>query len=229
MLTRRLAAGGIASLAGVTLTVQFFLVLQEAIEKDVPVTTAAVMYFSFFTILTNLMIAVCLTFAATEPEEDRIWNWPGVQTALAVYILVVAIVYAAVLQGLWTPSGLEFLTDRVFHAIVPMLYVAYWVFLTPKGSLRLANQIVWQIYPFVYMCYTLVRGALVGTYPYPFLDVVRDGYEGVFFNILLLLLLFLTLGTVLIIVDWLLASIQARGQSSAQADGFETSSGATDW
>ena len=212
MLTRRLAAGGIASLAGVTLTVQFLLVLQEAIEKDVSVITAAVMYFSFFTILTNLLIAVCLTFAATEPEEERLWNWPGVQTALAVYILVVAIVYAAVLQGLWIPSGLEWITDRIFHAIVPLLYVAYWIFVTPKGSLRLVNQIAWQTYPFLYMCYTLARGALVGTYPYPFLDVTRDGYEGVFLNSFFLLLLFLTLGTLLILVDWLLASVQARWQ-----------------
>ncbi len=212
MFTRRMAAGGIASLAGTTLTFQFFLVLQEALEKDVPVTTAAVMYFSFFTILTNLLIAVCLTLAATDPEEDRLWNSPGVQTALAVYILVVAIVYAAVLQGLWTPSGLEYVTDRVFHAVVPLLYLVFWIFLTPKGSLRLSHQIVWQVYPFLYMCYTLSRGALVGTYPYPFLDVARDGYQGVFLNSLLLLLLFLTLGTSLIVIDWLLASIQARWQ-----------------
>lgn len=212
MFTRRLAAGGIASLAGVTLTVQFLVILQEAIEKSVPVTTAALIYFSFFTILTNLLIAVCLTLAATDPEEDRLWNSPGVQTALAVYILVVAIVYAAVLQGLWIPSGLEYVTDRVFHAVVPLLYLVFWIFLTPKGSLRLSHQIVWQIYPFLYMCYTLGRGALVGTYPYPFLDVARDGYEAVFWNSLLLLLLFLTLGTLLIITDWLLASIQARWQ-----------------
>ncbi len=96
-------------------------------------------------------VAVCLTLVACEPDEERFWNWPGVQTALAVYILVVAIVYAAILQGLWIPKGLEFLTDRIFHAVLPMLYIAYWVFFTPKGSLRLADQIIWQSYPLIYM------------------------------------------------------------------------------
>ena len=149
---------------------------------------------------------------ACEPDEESFWNWAGMQMTLAVYILVVAIVYAAVLQGLWVPQGLEYLTDRFFHAVMPMLYIAYWVFFTPKGSLRFGDQILWQGYPSVYLIYTLTRGALVGVYPYPFLDVIRDGYEGVFLNSLILLALFFTLGSFLILIDWLLANLQARSQ-----------------
>ena len=74
----------------------------------------------------------------------------------------------------------------------------------PKGTLRLFDQVYWQIYPFLYVCYTLTRGAMIGTYPYPFLNVTQDGYEGVLLNSLILLGLFLTLGTGLIIVDWVL-------------------------
>ncbi len=213
MLTKRIVAGGIAGLGWTALILQLYLAVESAIAHQVPVATVLTIYFSFFTILTNLLIAVCLALAALQPEEHRFWNWPGVQTALAVYILVVAIVYAAVLQGLWTPKGLEFLTDRVFHAVVPMLYIMYWLFLTPKGSLRLMDQISWQLYPLIYMCYTLARGAAVGGYPYPFLNVAREGYEGVLFNSLLLSVLFLTLGTFLIILDWLLGSLQVRWQS----------------
>ncbi len=212
MLTRRLVAGGISSLGWAAVGLQLYLTWENAIEHDDSVVWDVVSYLSFFTTLTNLLIAACLTLVACEPDEESFWNWAGVQTALAVYILVVAIVYAAVLQGLWIPQGLEYLTDRFFHAVMPMLYIAYWVFFTPKGSLRFGDQILWQGYPLVYWIYTLARGAVFGIYPYPFLDVIHDGYEGVFLNSLILLALFFTLGSVLILIDWLLANLQARWQ-----------------
>ena len=56
-----------------------------------------------------------------------------------------------------------------------MLYITYWVFFTPKGSLRFVDQVVWQSYPLIYLIYTLIRGAIIGAYPYPFLDVARPG------------------------------------------------------
>ncbi len=212
MYTKRLVAGGIASLGWAALGLQLHLTIEAALAHDVPVTTAVFAYLSFFTILTNLLIAACLTLVACEADEESFWNWPGVQTALVVYILVVAIVYAAVLQGLWVPTGLEYITDRFFHAVLPLLYIMFWLFLTPKGSLKFKDQISWQAYPFIYLCYTLARGAMFDTYPYPFLNVDRFGYEVVLWNGLLLLGLFLTLGTFLIIVDWLLGSLQTRWQ-----------------
>ncbi len=212
MLTKRLVAGGMSSLGWSALALELYLILYDAVEHDVSVVWEVTNYLSFFTTLTNLLIAACLMLVACEPDEESFWNWPGVQTALGVYILVVAIVYATVLQGLWTPQGLEYLTDRIFHAVMPMLYIAFWVFFTPKGSLRFSDQIFWQGYPFIYFTYTLIRGAIVGVYPYPFLDVIRDGYEAVFMNGLILLALFFTLGSALILIDWLLANLQARWQ-----------------
>jgi hypothetical protein len=114
---------------------------------------------SFFTVLTTILIAACLTLVVCEPDEESFWNWPEVQTALALYILVVALVYAAVLQGLWIPEGIEYLADRVFHAVLPMHF-------TPKGSLRFVDQVLWQSYPLIYFTYTLIRGAIIGAYPY---------------------------------------------------------------
>lgn len=72
---------------------------------------------------------------------------------------------------------------------------------------------MWQNSPLTYLIYTLTRGAIIGAYPYPFLDVARDGYEVVFLNCLWLLALFLTLGSAPILIDWLLANIQTRWQS----------------
>jgi hypothetical protein len=218
MITRRVAAGGIASLGWTALGLQLFVTVENAAALGNSVPGAVFAYLSFFTVLTNLAISICLACAACEPDEGSFWNWPEVQTALALYILVVAIVYAAVLQGLWVPTGLEFLTERFFHLAMPLLYMAFWLFITPKGSLRLSHQIPWQIYPLAFMSYTLIRGAMIGTYPYPFLNVARYGYETVFLNSLMLLALFLTLGTFLIVTDWLLANLQTRWQGQYPAN-----------
>jgi hypothetical protein len=218
MLTRRVAAGGIASLGWTALVLQLYMSVESAAVLGQSVSGAVFAYLSFFTVLTNLAISICLTCAACEPGDESFWNWPEVQTALALYILVVAIVYAAVLQGLWVPKGLEFLTERFFHLVMPLLYMGFWLFVTPKGCLRLSDQIQWQIYPLAFMCYTLIRGAMVGTYPYPFLDVALYGYETVLRNSLFLLALFLTLGTFLIVIDWLLANLQIRWQEQYPAN-----------
>jgi hypothetical protein len=217
MFTKRVIAGGIASLGWTALGLQAFMTVEGALAEGHSVPGALIGYLSFFTVLTNISISCCLVCAACEPDEGSFWNWPEVQTALAVYILVVAIVYAAVLQGLWAPRGLEFLTERFFHVGMPLLYMGFWLFATPKGTLRLSHQIPWQIYPLAFMCYTLIRGALAGTYPYPFLDVAQNGYEAVLLNSLYLLALFLTLGTFLIVLDWLLASLQTRWQGQYPA------------
>ena len=212
MLTRRLLAGSIASLGWTALLVQLALTVQSALMHEEPVIEAVSVYFSFFTVLTNLAVAICLSLAALKPAENLFWNRPAVQASLAVYILVVAIVYAAVLQGLSNPTGLEYLTDRVFHAAVPVAYLAFWLFFTPKGTLRFADQLTWQLYPTTYFCYILARGASYGVYPYPFLNVNQDGYEVVFLNSLMLLALFLVLGVLLILIDWFLGNLQARWQ-----------------
>jgi hypothetical protein len=99
MLARRLAAGAIASLGWAALGLQLYFNLGRSIAYDLSSVGDIVTYLSFFTVLTNLLIAGCLTLAACEPDEESFWNWPGVQTALGVYILVVAIVYAAVLES----------------------------------------------------------------------------------------------------------------------------------
>jgi hypothetical protein len=212
MFTRRLVAGGIAGLGWSAILLQLCFTVANAWTLGESALSEVAAYLSFFTVLTNLAIVICLLCAAYEPGEDSFWNWPEVQTALALYILVVAIVYATVLQGLWVPTGIEFLTERFFHLVMPMLYMGFWLFVTPKGSLKLSHQVPWQIYPLAFMCYTLIRGAMGGTYPYPFLNAALYGYEVVFMNSLMLLALFLTLGTSLVLLDWLLASLQTRWQ-----------------
>jgi hypothetical protein len=214
---KRPVAATIASLGWLALGLQLYLSVNSAVARGTPITDAIVTYFSFFTILTNLLIALCLTLVAWRPDQEAFWNRPSIQGALALYIIVVAIVYAAVLQNLWSPKGLQLVTDRLLHDVLPVLYVGYWLALTPKRSIRLTDTLWWQLYPMAYMAFTLAHGASTGFYPYPFLNVAKHGYKDVLSNGLLLLVLLLTLGALLVILDRLFGGLQTRWNSQSRA------------
>ena len=50
------------------------------------------------------------------------------------------------------------------------------------GTLRLRHIGLWVLYPVLYFAYILLRGHLLGAYPYPFIDVEKLGYAQVFVN-----------------------------------------------
>ena len=58
---------------------------------------------------------------------------------------------------------------------MPLGFVGYWLIFVPKAKLRWRVVLGWLVYPLAYMIFVLVRGSLVGRYPYPFLD----GHPGI--------------------------------------------------
>jgi len=77
----------------------------------------------------------------------------------------------------------------------------WWVVAVPKGRLRLWHPFAWLAYPIVYLGYWLVRGPIVGEYPYFFIDVAELGYAGVAVWTGILVAGFLVLGLVMWVVD----------------------------
>ena len=67
------------------------------------------------------------------------------------------------------------IADVLLHDVVPVLYVAFWIFLVPKFTLRWGDAVRWLTFPAVYMAYTLVRGYVSHWYPYYFIDVDTIG------------------------------------------------------
>lgn len=170
------------------LIVQFYLSMQNSI---VPVDESIIRYFSFFTVLTNIFVAIC--FTALLLRKDSFFTNPGTLTAIAVYITVVAIIYNFILRFTWEPEGLQMVVDELLHAIVPVIFVVYWLMYVPKDSLKWQDTFSWLIYPFIYLMFILFRGSVSGFYPYPFVDVVKYGYETVFVNCFYVMLVFLGL------------------------------------
>ena len=104
------------------------------------------------------------------------------RAAIALYIFVVAVVYHTLLRHLWEPQGIQLATDIAFHSVMPALYLIDWIFFADKRPMRYAHIPYWVIYPLIYGAYTILRGALSGVYPYPFLNVTELGIGGVLIN-----------------------------------------------
>ena len=160
------------------LAIQLELVLFARWQSGASVVGGLVSYFSFFTILTNTLAASVLTCAAdTPPSKARaFFLQPWVSSGIAVSIIVVGAAYSLLLRQLWQPEGLQWLANELLHDVMPVLYALYWWWCVPKGTLRIRHIGLWVLYPIVYFGYILLRGHLLGVYPYPFVDVDKLGY-----------------------------------------------------
>jgi hypothetical protein len=120
-----------------------------------------------------------------------------VRTAIASYIIIVAVIYHYLLRQLWNPEGLQFLAD-----IMPALYLIDWLAFVPKGTLTPKSVPAWLAFPVAYAAYQLIQGAGSDDYPYPFLDVGKLGYDRVLINIAGLIVVFAGLGLILVAIDY---------------------------
>ncbi|NWB27697.1 Pr6Pr family membrane protein [Pseudomonas gingeri] len=194
----------IAALLGwLTLLLQLYLILASRWQSGQSLLGGVDIFFSYFTVLTNLLVAIVLTCAATSGDSalHRFFLKPTVQSGVAASIVLVGLAYNLLLRETWSPEGLQWVADELLHDVMPVLFVIYWWFCVPKGTLHWRDLWPWLLYPAVYFIYALVRGHLVGSYPYPFIEVDKLGYPQVFINAAMILVGFVAVSVVVIAVD----------------------------
>jgi hypothetical protein len=170
----------IAVLGWFALIVQLYLYV---IGTVIPVSEVIIRYFSFFTIISNLLVAICTTTLVFRPVRLKsFFSQPKNQTAIVLYILIVGIVYNVILRSLWQPKGMQLVVDELLHSVIPILYFIYWLLFVPKQQLEWSSFWSWLILPLVYLAFILVRGSFSGFYPYPFLEVSKLGLDRVLLN-----------------------------------------------
>jgi hypothetical protein len=176
---------GLAALGGwVGLALQQYIIFYYRWVDGASLLPGLVNFFSFFTVLTNTLVAVVLTHAWVQrpTAASRFFLGPVVSSGIAVSIVVVSLAYSLLLRHMWQPAGVQFLADELLHDVMPLVFVVYWWWCVPKGSLRLKHIGLWVIYPLVYFAYALLRGYVWGLYQYPFINVDTLGYPQVFIN-----------------------------------------------
>ena len=126
----------------------------------------------------------------------------------AVLIAVVMGVYALVLAATWQPQGLFKLADIGLHYATPIVYLGWWLLMRPRGRIRFRRIPALLVSPLLYLAYVMVRGAMTGLYPYPFLQADTLGYGQVALNAV----------SLLVVTSLLLAAAIAVNNRMAEKD-----------
>ena len=179
----------IAILAWSSILLQFYI-------SDISVIT----FLSYFTVLCNLLIALCLTFTTLlkSTQVGSFFSKLSVQTSIALYIFIVSLVYNIALRSLVKLNGLAWVLDNMVHVVVPLLYIAFWIAYKPEGILKWKDGLIWTLFPLCYLVYSMIRGDITGWYPYPFLNAIKFGYPRVIFNVSIIIGVFIIAGLILI-------------------------------
>ena len=177
---------------GVTALVATFAVVLQLVlvvqgnrildETDPPdLATRLVRFASYLTIWSNVLVAVTTALLAIDPVRDgRVFR--ALRNDGLVLCFGGGIVHFFFLRPLLDLDGADLLADRLLHTVVPLLAVVGWLVAGPRGRIERADLGPFLVLPVVWLGYTLVRGAFVDWYPYPFVDVEEHGYAVVALN-----------------------------------------------
>lgn len=189
-----------AALGWLAVGTQFVLSIRSGIANGHGALYGIVQYFGYFTLLTNILCAAVSTAFLRNGDGPlaRFLRRPGVVSAAATSIIVVGVVYHLLLAQQWDPQGIDLVVDTLLHTVNPILFVILWTRLVPRGVAQLQDATIAAGYMLSYSAYTLVRGELLGEYPYPFIDVTALGYPLALRNAALLGVAFVALSALMV-------------------------------
>jgi hypothetical protein len=159
-------------------------------------------FFSFFTILTNILAAAALLVPLVAPRSwlGEYLSRPSVRTVIAGYLIMVGTVYYLLLRDLSHRQGFSLMLEQTLHYVTPPLFVIDWTLFVPKRGVDWRVGYAALVFPLLYVVWALVHGVLTGWYPYPFLDVADLGYPRTLINVAGLIAIFLALEVALVAI-----------------------------
>jgi hypothetical protein len=190
-------AGAVVTWLAIVL--QFYLII---VNRSTSLLETVTRFFTFFTILTNILAALCFTAVSLKPKPGwrNFFSKTNTLAATTVYILVVGAVYNIILRFLWQPQGLQRVVDELLHLFNPLFFAVYWLAFAPKSGLQWKNVLPWLWYPLIYLVVVIIRGNFSGYYPYPFMDVNTLGFNKVLVNCGLVFIVFLVLSLLVVAI-----------------------------
>lgn len=189
-----------AMLTLVAIVAQLSRTLSIALESETEwgghLPTVVVNFFSFFTILSNVLAVVALALGGiwalrSRRRSDVEPGWLALLLAAAsTYMIVTGLVYNILLRGIELPQGATvWWSNEILHVVAPLLMLADVLFAPRRRALPWTGLLAIVAFPIAWAVYTLLRANTVVApatgdpwwYPYPFLDphLVAGGYLGV--------------------------------------------------
>jgi hypothetical protein len=203
--SERIVAMTLATIGLFALVLQYTLLLQVTSGQGLSWGKGTLRFLSYFTIQANILVVLMLVAFALRPKIEEWTVHPFERSAIASYIVVVALVYVTTLRDLWAPQGAQWFADVLLHYVMPLAYLAFWLVVMRKAGLRWYDPLLWLIYPVFYLGFVLVHGRFTGFFPYPFIDVGKLGYGAMMFNALGVAMAFAVSGFAVLVISRLLA------------------------
>ncbi len=188
-----------AMVTWLALGLQFYLII---LNRVTPIPETITRFFSFFTILTNILVAVYFSSLGffSKSKAGQFFSKPATATAITIYITLVGLGYQFLLRHIWDPKGWQYVADELLHSVIPFFALLYWILMVPKVKLKSKMIAIWIVYPVVYFILVMIRGAFSGFYPYYFIDVTQLRYAQVLKNSGALLVVFILLSALFIYI-----------------------------
>jgi hypothetical protein len=134
-------------------------------------------FFSFFTIESNILAVIAFlisAFAVYAKKKSKKVDY--LRGAATFYMVVTGLVFAVLLSGIEGVALTAVPWDNVvLHYIIPIAVALDWI-ADQASRIAFKRALGWIAFPIAYLAYSLIRGPLVGWYPYPFLDPANGGY-----------------------------------------------------
>lgn len=164
--------------------------------------SSIVNFFSYFTNLSNLLAAIVIIIGAVYliihrklTVRDEI-----VRGTSVACMALVGIVFSVLLRNVDLGHLLPWV-NIVLHYIMPVVIMVDWLYQPPNTKLTFKQTLLWLIFPLLYLVYSIIRGAIVGFYAYPFFNPLKSGgYVGVTFYCIGIAITFFFLSWLLMIL-----------------------------
>jgi hypothetical protein len=172
-----------------------FVQLLNSINHDRSVSN----FFSFFTIQSNLLAALLLVIVGLYILLGKSGRTVAyLRGALTLYMTMTGVIYILLLSGYEQSLQTTIpAVNIILHYFMPAVVLLDWLIFPPTKKLSLRLALIWLIYPLFYLAYSLVRGAITGWYPYPFIDPIASGWPN-------LIGVSLTIALASLLLTWLL-------------------------
>ncbi len=166
-------------------------------------------FFAFFTIQSNLVGVAAFLWLLVVGRRRRSRALELLRGAAAVYLTVTFFVVIFLLSGVDVQLQLVWV-DVALHKIFPVIIVLDWILDPPMHRLGARDLVMWLIYPLIWTVLTVIRGALDGWYPYPFLDPANGGYGQVAIVVVAVLVGFIGISAAILAIG----NARSRGQTT---------------
>lgn len=169
--------GLIVGISGLCL--QFYLSIPAYLADGIPIWTALIKFFSYFTIQTNIILLLIYISSLVHVPAIGLFARPPTRVMAAALITLVMLFYHFILAPEWAPEGLWKIADSLLHYATPLIYLFWFAVLRYSTTVGISVIPKMLIYPVLYVAYVLARGAVTNDYPYEIFNPNNAGYSSV--------------------------------------------------